>query len=90
MNEWMDETIGASSHAFGSKQSVTSELTMQVSTLMLLQYKFEKGKIHLHFDVKQVIAAEQTRCVFSLKAPQICVSDQSYITKVVSFHVKNS
>lgn len=62
---------------------------------MVLQNKFEKGEIscqfffHLHFDVKQVKAAEQTRCVFSLKALQICISDQSYITKVVSFQVKN-
>lgn len=45
-------------------------------------------KFHLYFDVKQVKAAEQIRAVFSLKALHICISDQSYITKVVSFHVK--
>lgn len=46
-------------------------------------------KIHLHFDVKQEKAAEHNiRAVFSLKALHICISDQSYINKVVSFHVK--
>lgn len=43
---------------------------------------------HPHFDVKQVEVAEQIRCGFFFEGTTDLYLDQSYITKVVSFHVK--
>lgn len=84
VNEWMN-----SKHVCRSEQCVRGELQHWWCCRTSLKRQNQVPTFfHRHFDVKQVKVAEQIRCGFFFEGAADLYFDQSYITKVVSFHVK--